>query len=143
MIFLKVEGKKIPFTSNMRTSKAVWNILSDFSKKVGIVGWWVTWPAEKVDGYIVSSYIALGQNVIKGNLRKDVPYQTYPENFFEEIEKFISESQSNYQNNFKKIFKDVEINKLKEDVKVNINAVKWVLNTDDIFKNIGLYILKK
>ena len=34
----------IPVTSDMRRVKAIWNILSDFEKKVGIISWWVTRP---------------------------------------------------------------------------------------------------
>ena len=41
-------------TSNMRRVKALWNILSDQMITVGIVGWWATYPAEPVNGFIVS-----------------------------------------------------------------------------------------
>ena len=37
-----------------RTTKAFWNILTDRKIPVGVVNWWLTWPAEKVDGFIVS-----------------------------------------------------------------------------------------
>jgi predicted AlkP superfamily phosphohydrolase/phosphomutase len=45
-----------PYTSNMWERRAIWNILSDHKRTVGIVNWWVTYPAERVDGYMVSNY---------------------------------------------------------------------------------------
>jgi predicted AlkP superfamily phosphohydrolase/phosphomutase len=38
-----------------RKVKAIWNILSDFNKKVGIIGWWTTWPAEEVNGFMITN----------------------------------------------------------------------------------------
>ncbi len=52
------EGERIPVTSNQRKVKAIWNLLSDSGLSVGIVGWWATYPAEKVDGFIVSDRVA-------------------------------------------------------------------------------------
>lgn len=46
----------VPYTSNMRLKKAIWNILSERNRTVGIVNWWVTYPAERVNGYMVSNY---------------------------------------------------------------------------------------
>ncbi len=41
-------------SSNFRKVKAIWNILSEHKNKVGVVGYKVSWPAEKVNGVIVS-----------------------------------------------------------------------------------------
>jgi hypothetical protein len=45
-------------TSQMRRVRAFWNVLSEHGRSVGIVGWWATWPAEPVDGFIVSDRFA-------------------------------------------------------------------------------------
>ena len=37
--------------------EGLWNILSDAGKKVSVVGWWATWPAETVNGSIVSDHL--------------------------------------------------------------------------------------
>lgn len=42
-----------------RKEPAFWNIFSAFHRPVGVVGWWASWPAEKVDGVMVSSSIGL------------------------------------------------------------------------------------
>ena len=44
-----------PTTSNMRKAKALWQIAGDRGLTVGFIGWLVTWPAERVNGYMVSS----------------------------------------------------------------------------------------
>jgi predicted AlkP superfamily phosphohydrolase/phosphomutase len=44
------------YTSNMRERKAIWNILSERERAVGIINWWVTYPVEPVNGYMVSNY---------------------------------------------------------------------------------------
>jgi tetratricopeptide (TPR) repeat protein len=49
-------GEQLPVTSQMRKVKAVWNILSDAGRSVDVVGWWATWPAETVQGAIVSDH---------------------------------------------------------------------------------------
>jgi len=46
----------VPFTSNMRTRKTLWNILSEAGRTVGMINWWVSYPAEPVNGYMVSNY---------------------------------------------------------------------------------------
>jgi tetratricopeptide (TPR) repeat protein len=50
-------GDQLPVTSQMRGVKALWNILSDHDRRVGVVGWWATWPAETVNGAIVSDHV--------------------------------------------------------------------------------------
>ena len=49
-------GEKLPVTSHMRATKALWNIASDAGKRVAVVGWWATWPAESVHGTVVSDH---------------------------------------------------------------------------------------
>lgn len=48
------DGKVIPVSGSQRITKAYWNILSDYGFKVGVVNWWVTWPPEKINGFMIS-----------------------------------------------------------------------------------------
>jgi len=75
------DGDTIPYTGNARRVKALWNILSDAGYTVGIVGWMVTWPAEEVNGYMVSDYVQYEQ---ERSIRLD--RQTYPEELFREVD---------------------------------------------------------
>jgi len=47
-------GKPKPVDRSLRQVKAIWNILGEQGLRVAIVGWFVTWPAEDVNGYVVS-----------------------------------------------------------------------------------------
>ena len=42
-----------------RRAPAFWNLFSAFHRPVGVVGWWASWPAEQVEGVMVSSSIGL------------------------------------------------------------------------------------
>jgi len=59
-----------------RTSKAVWNILSDHGKKVGVVNVPMTFPPETVNGFLVSGMDTPSKNVCF----------TYPEPLGRELE---------------------------------------------------------
>jgi predicted AlkP superfamily phosphohydrolase/phosphomutase/Flp pilus assembly protein TadD len=50
-------GEMLPVTSGMRKVKALWNIFTEKQKKVAVVGWWASWPAEDVDGAMVSDHL--------------------------------------------------------------------------------------
>jgi Flp pilus assembly protein TadD len=48
----------IPVTSRSRKVPAIWNTASARGISVGVVGWWATWPAEKVNGFLISDRVA-------------------------------------------------------------------------------------
>lgn len=55
--FLEIDpktGAKLPISSRSRRVPAIWNLASRRGLSVGVVGWWATWPAEKVNGFLVS-----------------------------------------------------------------------------------------
>ena len=47
-------GAKEPITSSVRRAPAIWNMASDGHKRVAALGLWATYPAEAVNGTIVS-----------------------------------------------------------------------------------------
>jgi len=51
-------GAQTPIASSFRKVKALWNILTEAGRTVGVVGWWATWPAEPVEGVLVSDRVA-------------------------------------------------------------------------------------
>ncbi len=52
------DGERVPVTSSLRKTRAIWNMLSDRGLRVGVAGWWATFPAEQVNGFIVSDRVA-------------------------------------------------------------------------------------
>ena len=49
-------GAKVPISGLSRAVPAVWNVASAAGRKVGVVGWWATHPAEEVNGFFVSDH---------------------------------------------------------------------------------------
>jgi Type I phosphodiesterase / nucleotide pyrophosphatase len=43
-----------PPSAALRAVKAFWNVASDKGLRIGVVNWWATWPAEPVNGYVVT-----------------------------------------------------------------------------------------
>ena len=78
----------LPYTSNSRKTPAVWNILSDQGRDVLAVGWWVSWPAEEVNGRIMSSYAAQAQGKVfwkAGVWEEPLPQMTWPDELMMEV----------------------------------------------------------
>ena len=51
-------GRKVPISGESRAVPAVWNLASAAGRKVGVVGWWATHPAEEVNGFFVSDRVS-------------------------------------------------------------------------------------
>jgi hypothetical protein len=47
-------GRAQPATSVLRRAKTIWNVASEKGLRVGVVNWWATWPADEVNGYVVT-----------------------------------------------------------------------------------------
>lgn len=86
--FHYLPNKKITLVkSTDRKTKAIWNIVSDYKMSVWSIGWWITFPAEEINGIMVSQTNTLpeldtprGRNekIWKGTLVKGIKDQVYP-----------------------------------------------------------------
>ncbi len=74
-------GILLPVTGRNRRVPAVWNLASALERSVGVVGWWATWPAERVNGVMVSDrlYYTLTQGISESVFRQDPPELVFPE----------------------------------------------------------------
>jgi hypothetical protein len=43
-----------PPSSVLRSVKTFWNVASEKGLRVGVVNWWATWPADALNGYVVT-----------------------------------------------------------------------------------------
>lgn len=94
-------GREVPVTSNMRKVKAFWNILSENGVSVGIVGWWPSWPAEEVNGFMIAQRawpVNWSRHGIPFGASRDAngrllvaefPGRAYPEELYREFEPFV------------------------------------------------------
>ncbi len=81
--FVEKEPKRgilLPITGRSRKVPAVWNLASAFGRTVGVVGWWASWPAEKVRGVVVTDrlYYTLTQGISEAVFRQDPPEMVFP-----------------------------------------------------------------
>ncbi len=70
-----------PITSNVRTARTFWEILGDQGTTVTVIGWLCSWPAEQVNGYVVTDYFRFPP-------KPDRPlpeHLTYPEKLVDEV----------------------------------------------------------
>lgn len=79
------DDRVVPFTANVRLTKAIWEILGERGLEVGVLGWLVTWPAQPVNGYMVSSYYECQWETQIGGETYDI---TYPPDLWEDIAGF-------------------------------------------------------
>ncbi len=144
-------------TSNMRRVKAVWNILSDQKTSVGVVGWWATYPAEKVVGFIVSDQASTLRNenyrAALNLKKKSVPHlaraETFPPELDQEIEELIKASPDvglQHLERFMKLPKK-KLEALKAEKKVNIEDIfsvfSFALLIDQAFIVASLHGIEK
>lgn len=75
---------------HLRT-RTLWEIASKFNKKIALIGWWATWPAFPVNGYLVSSQAGLqGERRVhvwsgQESHLDAIPDLTYPADYVQHI----------------------------------------------------------
>jgi len=67
--------ERVSVRSSMRKCRSIWNLLSESGGTVGVVNWWVTYPAEKVNGFLISDHA----NFFRLKLRRDLGAISLPE----------------------------------------------------------------
>jgi predicted AlkP superfamily phosphohydrolase/phosphomutase len=85
------EGRRL-YNSNDRRTKAFWNVLSEYGRSAAVVGWWLTFPVEEIEGVMVAQVNTLDraergleQTMRKGGLQEGVEGQVFPAERAEEI----------------------------------------------------------
>ncbi len=137
-------GEGIPVTSNMRRTRAIWNILGEAGVDVGVVGWWVTWPAEEVNGWMVSPYVAPGQTTWKGTVYADGrDDQTWPRGLLPDLAPEIEAGVAAAEASFREIFPVPEGEAIPEYLQAFLKDTLWVHVSDTIFRDLGERVLRE
>jgi len=76
-------GKDIPITNQFRKVHAFWNIMSYVGMSVNVANWWATYPAEPIDGVMVTERLFYQLFGIKPPL--DDPANVYPPEVLQEV----------------------------------------------------------
>lgn len=136
------QRKTMHMTSNMRRTKALWNIVSEQGKRVAFVGWWCTWPAEQVNGYMVSSYVPLAQTgrggaPTKGTLVEGLAGQTWPPELYERLRPGLRSPESVTFEEARR-FMAIEPSETERGL---VKGFRWAFAADETYRNAALAIL--
>lgn len=136
-----------PFTSNARRGKALWNVAGDYGLKTLCVGWWVTWPAEEISGWMVAPYSSAGQNDQnwKGNLQENLEDQTWPRDLIREV--FPLARDVNQADRFRetasRYFGVLDEPRLQEKERDLVMQTRWSVSADETFAAVALHMLSR
>ena len=80
------EGPR-PVSSRLRQADTVWELVASAGEPVGVVGWLVSWPADPINGFLVTERIGrLAYEADRfGKTRGDAPKAAWPPELAKEI----------------------------------------------------------
>jgi hypothetical protein len=135
-------GDGVPVTSNMRRTAPVWSMLGASGVPVSVVGWWVTWPAEQVNGSMVSPYAAPGQTTWKGSVYADGREgQTWPPELLARIAPTIEAGVATARAGFQDLFPPLPQGDTPDYLQAFLKDMLWVHVSDTIFRDVGVQLL--
>ncbi|MCE9637953.1 MAG: alkaline phosphatase family protein [Planctomycetes bacterium] len=82
----ETSGGLVPVSSKMRAADTVWDVLSRHGETVGVVGWLVTYPAEPLNGFMVTDRMGLLAFDYGREIDTEAPLRTWPDDLAKEIE---------------------------------------------------------
>ncbi|PYT34820.1 MAG: hypothetical protein DMF52_11835 [Acidobacteria bacterium] len=137
-----------PVTSGMRRAPAFWNILPRYGRKVGVVGWLVTWPAEPTNGFIVSSYLPYIYNwstgrPLKGTIVSGIPKQTFPEALIDDLNAEKVKPGDIPPETVRRFYDPERVRGLSADDRDCALGFLWSLACDETYRRIGLKLFDK
>ncbi|HYQ88888.1 MAG TPA: alkaline phosphatase family protein [Candidatus Binatia bacterium] len=127
-----------PNTSNKWKARSVWNILGGLGRTVGVIGWWVTWPAQPVNGVLVTDYVQYDPK--NWTSRSGM---TYPESLSTMTERYRRTVQSISWAEIFQFVAPFDTTQVTERQKVLVGNLKWVLASDLTFYQTGIRLYRR
>lgn len=78
------DGGSEPVSSRERLVPTVWEMLSEAGVPVGVTGWWATWPAGPVKGYLVTDRVAYQLFGYRSDVRS-AEGKTWPSEIYDRV----------------------------------------------------------
>jgi predicted AlkP superfamily phosphohydrolase/phosphomutase len=128
-----------PTTSNLWRARPVWDILGSLGKKVGVVGWWVTWPAMPVNGFMISDYAQYDD----GSWPARDSRRTYPASL-DSLTRALRRSPESVS--WAELFQFVpafDTTRVTERQKQLVQDLKWIYAADMTFYRAGLELYRR
>lgn len=128
-----------PTTSNLWRARPIWEILGSLGHKVGVVGWWTTWPAQPVNGYVVSDYVQYSF----GSWPHRDAHRTYPDSLEPMVEKLRRSPESITWAELFQFVPPIDTTRVTERQEQLVHDLRWMIAGDLTFQAIGLDLYRK
>lgn len=120
----------IPSTSNQWQAKPVWDILGSAGHTVGVFGWWVSWPAQPVNGVLVSDYIGYGRGLTEHGVQDLV----YPPSALKTVAPMVVSSASITNKDLRQFLgADPDSMRLPSEAQNLLEELRWIVAADRSF----------
>lgn len=86
------DGTLVPVTSTLLQARPLWDILGQSGVKVSVTGWWASWPAQPVNGFVVTDRLVFhmfGMPELEAGLTQPSHGQTWPEELAGELRPLV------------------------------------------------------
>ena len=134
-----VAAGEAPTTSNLWRARPVWDILGSLGKKVGVVGWWTTWPAQAVNGFMISDYVQYDD----GSWPAKNSRRTYPASLDSMARALRRGPESVSWAEIFQFVPPIDTTKVTERQKLLVHDLKWIYAADMTFYRIGMALYRK
>jgi hypothetical protein len=130
------------YTSGHRATKAFWNILSDYNRTVDCLGWWMTYPAEHINGVMVAqtnttAVLHDSENaLLKGTVLRGVEDQVYPPEKQDEVMDVLDHIDHSIDSVLTNMFGTVP-HATADITKVAWDQSQWAFRADELYLEVA------
>ena len=128
-----------PATSNLWRARPIWQILGGLGRTVGVVGWWTTWPAQPVNGVLISDYVQYDN----GSWPAKNSRRTYPDSLAATVERLRRKPESVSWAEVFQFVPAIDTTKVTPRQEQLIHDLKWIYAADMTFYRVALELYKK
>lgn len=144
--FLKQRKPPVFYASTDRKTKAFWNILSERGRRVDTVGWFVSHPAEAVNGVMVSQTNTRenrqAKRTLKGALLPGVAGQVYPVDREDAFFALVAEVEEDLDGLVRERLETSSENPPAR-LRAIVDASAWALRADAIYERIATLLSRE
>jgi predicted AlkP superfamily phosphohydrolase/phosphomutase len=128
-----------PATSNLWRARAIWQILGGLGRSVGVVGWWTTWPAQPVNGVLVSDYVQYDN----GSWPAKASRRTYPDSLEATVQRLRVKPENVSWAEVFQFVPAIDTTKVTPRQEELVHDLKWIYAADMTFYRIALELYRQ
>ena len=126
-------------TSNLWRARPIWDILGSLGKKVGVVGWWTTWPAQPVNGSLITDYVQYDLTAWGGRETR----RTYPESLDSLVAALRRTSKSVSWAELFQFVPPIDTTKVTARQNKLVDHLRWIYAADMTFYRLAMHLYKE